>query len=75
MLIADALSDKPEAVHASVLKTEAFTWSADKPNYIIHIADHGDRRNPTQEVFNELLRNNIFYIPIAVEGRNTVRKQ
>lgn len=69
LLIADALSDKPEAVHASVLKTaKAFTWSEDKPNYIIHIADHGDRRNPTQEVFNELLRNNIFYIPIAVEG-------
>ena len=65
----DALFDKSEAVHAAVYEAaKSFDWSPDKPHVLIHIADHGDRVPPTQKVFNELLKRDIFYVPIAVEG-------
>lgn len=71
----DALKDKPEAVHAAVFTAaQSFLWAQDKPHYIIHIADHGDRKYPTEKVFRELSKNNIFYIPIAVEGEEIRRE-
>jgi hypothetical protein len=69
LLILDALKDKAEAAHAAVFEAaRAFEWAEGKPHFLIHIADHGDRQRPSQKVFNALAQNNIFYVPIAVEG-------
>ena len=70
LLILDVLKDKSEAAHAAVFETaKTFQWTEkSKPHFLIHIADHGDRQRPGKKVFNALADDNIFYIPIAVEG-------
>ena len=75
LLIFDALKDKPEAVHAAVFEAaKTFNWAQDKPHFLIHIADHGDRERPSQKVFDALNKNNIFYVPIAVEGEAVLKE-
>ena len=76
LLIFDALKDKSEAAHAAVYETaNTFQWTAEnKPHFLIHIADHGDRQRPSQKVFNALAKSNIFYIPIAVEGEAILKE-
>ena len=75
LMAKDALSDKAEAVHTSVYEAaRSFSWAKDKPHFLIHIADHGDRQKPTDTVYRELAKNNIFYIPIAVEGEAIIKE-
>ena len=69
LLIFDALKDKAEAANAAVFEAaNSFDWAQNKPHFLIHIADHGDRDRPSRRIFDALSKNNIFYVPIAVEG-------
>lgn len=75
LFIKDALKDKSEAVHAGIFESvRAFNWGDDKPHFLIHIADHGDRVQPSNQVISELRSENIFYIPIAVEGEAILKE-
>ena len=75
LLIFDAMKDKPEAAYTAVHKTaNIFDWAREKPHFLIHIADHGDRERPSQKVFSAMLKNNIFYVPIAVEGEAVLKE-
>ena len=75
LLIFDALKDKPEAAHAAVFKAaKDFEWAENKPHFLIHIADHGDRQRPNKKIFNALAKENIFYVPIAVEGEAVLKE-
>ena len=75
LLISDVMKDKPEAAHAAVFEAaKSFDWANNKPHFMIHIADHGDRDRPNKRVFNALLQNNIFYVPIAVEGEAILKE-
>jgi hypothetical protein len=75
LLTQDALKDKSEAVHTSVYEAaRSFQWAEGKPHFLIHIADHGDRQRPNDKVYRELAKNNIFYIPIAVEGEAILKE-
>ncbi|MDB2507814.1 hypothetical protein N9X37_03630 [Planktomarina temperata] len=65
----EAFEDRPEATNAAVFQTaKSFNWGKNNPNFLIHIADSSDRQQPSQKVFDALSKNNIFYVPIAVEG-------
>ena len=69
----EAFNDRPEATHAAVFQTaKSFNWAKNNPNFLIHIADSGDRQQPSQRVFDALSKNNIFYVPIAVEGEGVL---
>ena len=75
LLIFDAMKDKVEAAYTAVHKTaNIFDWAQDKPHFLIHIADHGDRERPSQKVFSALSKNKIFYVPIAVEGEAVLKE-
>ena len=75
LFIKDALKDKSEAVHAGIFESvRAFNWGDDKPHFLIHIADHGDRVQPSNQVISQLRAENIFYIPIAVEGEAILKE-
>ena len=75
LFIKDALKDKSEAVHAGVYEAaKQFGWEDGKPHFLIHIADHGDRVQPSNSVVAELKNQNIFYIPIAVEGEAILKE-
>ena len=75
LFIKDALKDKSEAVHAGIYETaRTFSWENGKPHFLIHIADHGDRVQPSNAVIAELKARNIFYIPIAVEGEAILKE-
>ena len=69
LFIDDALKDKPEAsneaLRLAVLDT---AWRGTSPRFVIHIADHGDRVPPNQDLIEALSDNNIIYMPIAVRG-------
>ena len=69
----EAFEDRPEATNAAVFQTaKSFNWGKNNPNFLIHIADSGDRQQPSQKVFDALSKNNIFYVPIAVEGEGVL---
>ena len=75
LLIFDALKDKAEASNAAVFEAaNSFAWAQNKPHFLIHIADHGDRDRPSEKIFNALSKNNIFYVPIAVEGEAILKE-
>lgn len=75
LFIKDVLKDKSEAVHAGIFEAaRGFDWANNKPHFIIHIADHGDRVPPSGKVISALQSNNVFYIPIAVEGEAIIKE-
>jgi hypothetical protein len=69
LFIFDPVGDLEEAPYAAIAKTVRETpWRGDIPRFLIHVADHGDRKPPPQELIDLLRRERIFYIPIAVRG-------
>lgn len=75
LYIKDALKDKSEATHGAInAAAKMFSWDNNKPHFLIHIADHGDREQPSLQVVEQLLSKNIFYIPIAVEGEAVLKE-
>jgi len=73
LFIDDALSDKPEAANAALFTAvRETTWRGEKPKFIIHIADHGDRTPPSDALIAEMGEKNVFYIPVAVRGEGVI---
>ena len=71
LFIKDAMKDKSEPTNAAIYNTvERVDWDGKKPRFLIHIADHGDRVNPSPLTLKSLKEKNIFYIPVAVKGEN-----
>jgi len=75
LFIADPSKDKEEPTHAAIYNAvQSFKWKQDKPHYIIHIADHGDRVEPSRQLLNVMLSKDILYFPIAVEGEAVTKE-
>ena len=73
LFIKDVQKDKEEPTNAAIYNAATKTiWKNDRLRFIIHIADHGDRSEPTSLMLEELKKANIFYIPIAVKGEGII---
>jgi hypothetical protein len=69
LYIIDPVGELEEAPYAALARTVRDTpWRGDIPRFILHLADHGDRKPPPRELLDLLRRERIFYIPIAVRG-------
>ena len=65
----DAIHDKPEALHAAIVRAaETTAWRGKPPRFIIHLGDHGDRIGRPADVAAALLEHKVFYLPVAVRG-------
>lgn len=69
LFVEDVQGDKVEPTNTAIITAaNNINWSPNKLHFMIHIADHGDRRRPGASVIKALRSKNIVYIPIAVEG-------
>jgi hypothetical protein len=73
LFIKDVRKDKEEPTNAAIYNTvNATLWKENRLRFIIHIADHGDRVNPSKIMLDKLKAEKIFYIPIAVRGEGII---
>ena len=73
LFIGDVKKDKEEPTNAAIYNTVTTTrWKEDRLRFIIHIADHGDRVNPSNLMLEKLKEKKVFYIPIAVKGEGVI---
>lgn len=75
LFLKDVLKDKAEPTNAAIFEAvRSAKWADQRLRYIIHLADHGDRVPPSSKLIITLKNNNIFYIPIAVEGEAVIQE-
>ena len=73
LYIKDVMKDKAEPTNAAIYNAVRNTqWRENNLRFLIHIADHGDRVDPSELMLDALKENKIFYIPIAVKGGGVI---
>ena len=69
LFIEDASRDKPEAAFAALYQAiRTAEWREGSVRFVIHVADHGDRRTADAALADLMREERVFYVPVAVRG-------
>ena len=74
LFLKDVMKDKEDATNAAIYNAvKKSNWKKERLKFLIHIGDHGDRKNPSKLTLTTMKSQNIFYIPVAVKGEKKIQ--